>query len=212
MSTECACVCLFSLGCCSSLGAPAKGPQQRPASQRRRPHHYEKHDHDDAGHHLDERDHHVQHGGDHVDSRHVRPDGSDGRPGKTYAAELSGRDVVPAVDTAATGSATFMVDATGTRMNFVLSVSNITDVIASRVHVGKAGSNSPGVLILYPGPTISGAFTGNVSGGTFTASVLFGQLTGKTIADFVALITSGQAYVNVGTTENPGGEIRGQIH
>jgi len=140
------------------------------------------------------------------------PTGVTAVPGKTYAAELSGRDVVPAVNTAATGSATFMVDATGTRMNFVLSVSNITDVIASRVHVGKAGSNGPGVLILYPGPTISGAFTGNVSGGTFTASALFGQLTGKTIADFVALITSGQAYVNVGTTENPRGEIRGQIH
>ncbi len=140
------------------------------------------------------------------------PTGVTAVPGKTYTAELSGRDVVPAVNTAATGSATFMVDTTGTRMNFVLSVSNITDVIASRVHVGKAGSNGPGVLILYPGPTISGAFTGNVSGGTFTASVLFGQLTGKSIADFVALITSGQAYVNVGTTENPGGEIRGQIH
>ena len=140
------------------------------------------------------------------------PTGVTAVPGKTYAAELAGRDVVPAVNTAATGSATFTVDATGTRMNFVLSVSNITDAIASRVHVGKAGSNGPGVLILYPGPTISGAFTGNVSGGTFTASALFGQLTGKTIADFVALITSGQAYVNVGTIENPGGEIRGQIH
>ena len=140
------------------------------------------------------------------------PTGVTAVPSKTYTAELSGRDVVPAVNTAASGSATFLVDATGTRMNFVLSVSNITDVIASRVHVGKAGSNGPGVLILYPGPTISGAFTGNVSGGTFTASALFGQLAGKTIADFVALITSGQAYVNVGTTENPSGEIRGQIH
>lgn len=140
------------------------------------------------------------------------PTGVTAVPGKTYTAELSGKDVVPPVNTAATGSATFTVDATGTRMNFVLSVSNITDVIASRVHVGKAGSNGPGVLILYPGPTISGAFTGNVSGGTFTASALVGQLTGKTIADFVALITSGQAYVNVGTIETPGGEIRGQIH
>jgi hypothetical protein len=133
-------------------------------------------------------------------------------PGNTYTANLTGKDVVPAVDTAATGTATFTVDATGTRMNFVLSVDNVTDVIASRVHVGEPGSNGPGVLILYPGPTRSGTFTGALAGGTFSGSALFGQLQDKTIADFVALIASGQAYVNVGTVMNPKGEIRGQIH
>lgn len=133
-------------------------------------------------------------------------------PGKTYTAELSGKDVVPPVNTTATGSATFIVDATGTRIQFLLTVSNLTDANASRVHVGKPGSNGPGVLILFAGPTQSGAFTGSLSGGTFGASALIGQLTAKTIADFVALITSGQAYVNVGTVANPGGEIRGQIH
>jgi CHRD domain len=74
-------------------------------------------------------------------------------PGKTYTADLSGKNVVPAVETTATGLASFTVDATGTRIQFALSVSNITDVIAARVHVGQAGSNGPGVLILYPGPT-----------------------------------------------------------
>jgi hypothetical protein len=133
-------------------------------------------------------------------------------PGQTYTADLSGKDVVPAVETTATGSASFTVDATGTRIQFVLSVSNITDVIAARVHVGQPGSNGSGVLILYPGPTRSGTFTGSLSGGSFGAPALFGILAGKTIADFVALITSGRAYVNVGTVKNPGGEIRGQIH
>ena len=133
-------------------------------------------------------------------------------PGKTYTAQLSGKDVVSPVNTAATGSASFTVDATGTRMSFVLSVTNVTDVIAARVHVGKPGSNGPGVLILYPGPTQSGPFTGTLSGGSFGASALIGTLTGKTVADFVALIESGQAYVNVGTLKNPTGEIRGQIH
>ena len=133
-------------------------------------------------------------------------------PGKTYTADLSGKDVVPAVETTATGSASFTVDATSTRIQFVLSVTNLTDVIAARVRVGKPGGNGSGVLILYPGPTRSGAFTGNLSGGSFSASTLIGILAGKTIADFVALITSGQAYVNVGTVKNPGGEIRGQIH
>ncbi len=129
----------------------------------------------------------------------------------TFTAELSGAEVVPAVDTLATGSATFTIDATGTRAYFKLTVSNITDVIASRVHEGKPGTNGQGVLILYPGPTQSGTFTGVLAQGNFNASVLIGSLTGKTLADFAVLLQGGLAYVNVGTTNNPQGEIRGQI-
>ncbi|MCL5735778.1 MAG: CHRD domain-containing protein [Actinobacteria bacterium] len=129
-----------------------------------------------------------------------------------FTAELSGKEVVPAVDTMATGSATFTVDPTLTRVHFELKLSNITGVIASRVHEGEPGTNGRGLLILFPGPTWSGTFTGVLSEGNFNASALIGSLTGKTIADFVALLKSGQAYVNVGTLKNPKGEIRGQIH
>ena len=129
----------------------------------------------------------------------------------TYTAELSGEEVVPAVDTPATGTATFTIDGTGTRGHFVLEVSNITDVIAARVHEGGPDTNGRGLLILFPGPTQIGTFNGNLAGGNFAASALIGSLTGKTLADFVAIIESGQAYVNVGTVENPKGEIRGQI-
>ena len=130
----------------------------------------------------------------------------------TFTAELSGAEVVPAVDTAATGSAAFTVDAASTRVHFVLKVSNLTDAIASRIHEGKPGSNGQGLVILFPGPTQSGLFTGVLAQGNFNASALIGSLAGKTIADFVTMLASGQAYVNVGTTKNPKGEIRGQIH
>jgi len=84
-------------------------------------------------------------------------------------------------------------------------------VIASRVHEGKPGSNGSGLLILYPGPTAEGPFNGVIAQGYFDASVLIGSLTGKTIADFAVLLQGGLAYVNVGTVQNPQGEIRGQI-
>jgi hypothetical protein len=48
--------------------------------------------------------------------------------------------------------------------------------------------------------------------GNFNASVLIGSLTGKTLVEFAVLLQGGLAYVNVGTTKNPQGEIRGQIH
>lgn len=129
----------------------------------------------------------------------------------TFTAELSGSEVVPVIDTSATGSATFEVDDTGTRVHFVLAVRDLTDTIASRVHEGPPGSSGRGLLILFPGPTRSGTFTGVLAQGNFNASSLIGSLTGKTIADLVALLESGQAYVNVGTVKNPEGEIRGQI-
>jgi hypothetical protein len=130
---------------------------------------------------------------------------------RTFTAELSGAEVVPPVDTAATGSATFEVDETGTRVHFVLAVRDLTDAIASRVHEGPVGSSGRGLVILFPGPDKTGPFTGVLAQGNFNASALIGSLTGKTVADFVALLESGQAYVNVGTVQNPKGEIRGQI-
>lgn len=132
--------------------------------------------------------------------------------GATYTAELTGNQVVPPISTEATGSATFTVDPTGTRVRFSLEVSNMTDVDSSRVRQGAMGTNGSGVVVLLSGRYGAGVFTGTVASGSFDASALIGQLKGKTIADFVALMASGQAYVSVGTVENPGGEIRGQIH
>lgn len=132
-------------------------------------------------------------------------------PPTTFIAELSGAEVVPAVETLATGTATIVIQADGSRAYFKLTLSNIEDVIASRIHEGKPGVNGQGVLILYPGPTVTGPFTGVLAQGRFDSSVLIGSLTGKTLADFAILLQSGRAYVNVGTTKNPQGEIRGQI-
>jgi hypothetical protein len=129
-----------------------------------------------------------------------------------FTAELSGAEVVPAVETLATGSAIFKIDPTGTRGYFKLTLSNVTDVFASRVHEGLPGSDGQGLLILYPGPTLSGPYTGVIAQGYFDASALIGSLAGGSLAEFAILLQSGKAYVNVGTLQNPEGEIRGQIH
>ncbi len=131
--------------------------------------------------------------------------------GTTYTAELSGKDVVPPVETSATGVAIFTVDPSGTHVRFSLQVNNIADATASRVRQGEPGSSGQGVLILFAGPTRAGVFSGTLASGSFDESAFIGPLRGKTIADFVALVTSGQLYVSVGTVKNPNGEIRGQI-
>ena len=75
----------------------------------------------------------------------------------------------------------------------------------------RLGTTGATILTLYGGPTRSGVFSGVLAQGSFSAAQLGGPLKGKTVADFVALVTAGSLYLNVGTSSHPGGEIRGQL-
>lgn len=86
----------------------------------------------------------------------------------------------------------------------------------AHIHIAPAGQEGPVAVWLYPShpPAAmkNGEFTGVLARGSITAADLQGPLKGKTIADLVDDIKAGNAYVNVHTKANPGGEIRGQIH
>jgi hypothetical protein len=131
-------------------------------------------------------------------------------PKATFAAQLSGDEEVPPRDTNARGAAIFMLSEDGTALQYTLIVANIDNVMASHIHIAPAGVNGPIVAFLFSGgPT--DRVDGVLAQGTITSDDLIGQLAGMTIDDLVAAINSGNAYVNVHTTEFPGGEIRGQI-
>ncbi|HVB40551.1 MAG TPA: CHRD domain-containing protein [Terriglobales bacterium] len=133
-----------------------------------------------------------------------------------FSATLSGGNAAPAVDTAAQGTATFQLSANGRSLRYRISVVNLENATMAHIHLGAAGENGPIAVWLYPAhPPASlkaGKFTGVLASGTITAANLAGSLKGKTIADLVHEIKSGNAYVNVHTKAHPGGEIRGQIH
>lgn len=133
-----------------------------------------------------------------------------GQTGKSFVANLSGAQEVPPVTTQATGQAVFNLSADGAAMTFTLTVSNINNVTASHIHLAAAGVNGPVVVPLLGVPR-PGPFSGVLAEGTITAANLGGLLAGKTMADLVTEIEAGRTYVNVHTTLNPGGEIRGQI-
>ncbi|SDL09291.1 CHRD domain-containing protein [Tessaracoccus oleiagri] len=129
----------------------------------------------------------------------------------TYTAQLSGANEANPVVTRARGVAVLQLSADGTELKYRLVASNIDDVTMAHIHVGAVGVNGPFVAWLHGPSADGGTQNGVLATGTITDEDLVGPLAGMTLEDLVALIESGDAYVNVHTVANPGGEIRGQV-
>ncbi len=130
---------------------------------------------------------------------------------QTFKAKLTGKEVVPAVKTAAKGEAIFKLSKDGKDLTFTVTVTDIENVTAAHIHGGKKGKNGAPVINLFTGPMKEGKFSGELATGTITDADLFGSLQGKTVSDVVKMIKAGDFYVNVHTEKYPDGEIRGQI-
>jgi hypothetical protein len=132
-----------------------------------------------------------------------------------FTAQLTGSEQVPAITTAASGSATFWVNPDGTAIRYQLTVAGLTNVTMAHLHLGASGQNGPPVAWLYPATptpkTIDGVSNGVLSEGSITAANLAGPLAGKTVGDLLAAIRANNIYVNVHTTDHSDGEIRGQV-
>ena len=85
----------------------------------------------------------------------------------------------------------------------------------AHIHRGPADANGGAVVWLYKkegAPALTeGRTDGILAQGTITEDDLIGSLAGESLSDLIALMASGETYVNVHTSENRGGEIRGQI-
>jgi CHRD domain len=132
-----------------------------------------------------------------------------------FTAILSGNNEVPPVTTTGSGVVIFQLSAVGHQLiiNYQLNLINMSGVMGAHIYNGKLGENGPAVASLFNpsmrGPT--GAINGQLSAATLTSSNLTGPLAGKQISDLVNIIRIGGAYVNVRTTQNQNGEVRGQI-
>lgn len=147
-----------------------------------------------------------------------------GAAGKSYSATLTGAEEVPARTTTAAGKAEFQVSDDGQSITYKVTVtSEITNLVAGHIHVGKKGENGAVVVNLVPaGQPGNGKKSGVVGEGTITAANLTGPMAGMTMADLIKALDSGDTYTNLHTNDGvdpqnsgagdfPGGEIRGQI-
>lgn len=145
----------------------------------------------------------------------IAPAAMAGASSRNFTAHLTGAEEVPPVETAATGQTVFQLSRDGTEISYRLIAANIENVTQAHIHLGPAGVNGPVVVWLYPeGPPaqlIPGRFDGVLATGTFTEANLVGPLAGESLEDLLDAMRAGSTYVNVHTSQFPGGEIRGQI-
>ena len=119
--------------------------------------------------------------------------------GDSRGALLLGQAEVPPVNTVANGTAS--LTATDQGLVFRVSASNLSSpMTAAHFHNASSGVNGPVVR------TITGDFT------NLTADGVWSQLNAEPLTPTLlgALVTD-NLYINIHTTTNPGGEIRGQI-
>jgi hypothetical protein len=131
--------------------------------------------------------------------------------GMNYKADLSAIDEVKNVDSPAKGEAKFVLSDDGKKLSFTVVVRDIENPTSAHIHLGSAGKNGAPVANLFTGPKREGKFRGNLAQSSIMANDLTGDLKGKSINSLMALIKSGDVYVNVHTDAYPDGEIRGQI-
>jgi hypothetical protein len=108
---------------------------------------------------------------------------------------MSGASEVSPVATSATGTASLTF--VGSEMFYTVTYSGLSSAAtASHLHGPAASTNNAPVLIPFTTPT---GTSGSISGSAVLTPTELSYL------------LSGQTYVNLHTTTNPGGEIRGQV-
>ena len=120
----------------------------------------------------------------------------------TYKATLSCGSEVPPNTSAGTGTATVTYDASTKTVTWQGSFSGLSGpATAAHIHgPAEAGKNAGVIVPLSQKDT---PFTSPFKGSA--------TLPDDKAAALAAALTGGQAYVNIHTAANPGGEVRGQL-
>ena len=142
-----------------------------------------------------------------------------GPQGEQFVANLTAAEEVPANASTATGVVRLTIN-TDQTISWTMDLTNLRNFSASHIHGPAArGINAPVRANLFiPTTTITSTLNGRVASGTFGPT----NLSGMTFDELLDMIRSGNAYVNIHTSDPalpgnntpgdlPPGEIRGQL-
>ena len=135
--------------------------------------------------------------------------------GAQFTAILTGLEEVPEpVVAETTGKARFEANEDRTELEFELEIENGVRILAGpggHVHCAPFGENGDIVAFLAAGLTVG--FNGDVRiEGTLDERNILDDDCGETIEELTESFFAGEAYVNIHSERNPGGEIRGRIY
>jgi hypothetical protein len=126
-----------------------------------------------------------------------------------YTATLNAANELrtPPVNSTATGTALIVLS--GDTLTYTITATGLTSsVVASHIHVGTPTTVSGRVVNGFQTKSVT---SGIVASGSIVLSTLVVSNTQISGDSLRTLLNTGNAYVNVHTTTNPGGEIRGQL-
>jgi hypothetical protein len=131
----------------------------------------------------------------------------------TLTATLTGNEETPApgLNTGAFGSATVVLDVGARTVSYRVEVFNLpSGVTASHIHVGAVGTAGPIIINFAPPVNASNdfSFSGTVPESQWLLRPEQGIRSGD---DIIQAVLGNNTYVNVHSTVNPGGEIRGKL-
>jgi len=128
-----------------------------------------------------------------------------------FTAALSGGNENPGVVTGAVGTATVSVNVATQVVTYRLDIYNMpVGVTAGHFHVGAHGVNGPVVVNV---PVVANTSNDFAVSGTASATDLTVRAAQgiNSWEDFIQALLLGNMYLNVHSTANPGGEVRGQV-
>jgi hypothetical protein len=122
--------------------------------------------------------------------------------GTTYKTTMNGATEVPPTTSTGTGTATVTYDASTKQVTWSGTFTGLTGpATAAHIHGPADPGKNAGVIVPLSQKDVP--FTSPFQGSA--------TLTDDKAAALAAALSGGQAYVNVHTAANPGGEIRGQL-
>src|SRR5439155_17750005 len=115
------------------------------------------------------------------------------------------------INTGSFGTAIVLIDLTARTVRYDVQVWNLpSGVIASHIHAGAAGT--PGPVVVNFAPPLNASNDFSYCGTTRDTEFILRPDQGiRSADDMFQAILGGNSYVNVHSTVNGGGEIRGQL-
>jgi len=126
-----------------------------------------------------------------------------------YKAKLGGDNVVPPVNTTASGRAVIFIG--NDWLWWKLNLTGINEPTMAHIHAGENGVNGAVIADLLQSANIENSTERMVITGNISSADLQGPLSGKTIADLQSAINDLGVNIDLHTKNHPEGELRGTI-